>query len=208
MKTIEFTRIANSVNGKPRYVAHFFSLLKDEEQTVSNYELACKRANKLGGKKYRGKDFGGGIVFQSNNIYWTEQRINEMLCSLTKIVREEKGVQLIRSIYIYSGCYSVCCGDITKDGLNLDAALDLFTKLVNQKSMKTNRIILESDYDEILKENYGYKCVQHNAKYCAVFGAINVHITNIKTGGEKTLYNWKSYSYDGLCRVFDTLKFE
>ena len=132
MKTIEFTRIANSVNGKPRYVAHFFSLLKDEEQILSNYELACKRANKLGGKEYRGKDFVGGIVFQSYNIYWTEQCIKEMLCSLTKIVMEEKGVQLIRSIYIYSGCYSVSCGDITKDGLNLDAALDLFTQLVKK----------------------------------------------------------------------------
>lgn len=27
--------------------------------------MACKRANTVGGRKYTGKDFGGGIVFQS-----------------------------------------------------------------------------------------------------------------------------------------------
>ena len=82
MKTIEFTRVNNDANGNPRYVTHFFSLLKDEEQTLPNYGLAVKRANKLGGKKYRGSDFGGGIVFQSYNIARTEQRINEILAAL------------------------------------------------------------------------------------------------------------------------------
>ena len=79
MKTIEFTRVNNDVYGNPRYVTHFLSLLNEEEQTLSNYNLAVKRANKLGGKKYRGSDFGGGIVFQSYNLDCLRKRIIEML---------------------------------------------------------------------------------------------------------------------------------
>lgn len=58
---ISLYRTTNDVNGNPRYVAHFLSIHKD-------YETACKMAKKIGGRKYRGKDFGGGIVFQSYNI--------------------------------------------------------------------------------------------------------------------------------------------
>ena len=79
MKTIEFTRVNNDVYGNPRYVTHFFSLLKEQEQTLSNYNLAVKRANKLGGKKYRGSDFGGGIVFQSYDLAGLRKRITDML---------------------------------------------------------------------------------------------------------------------------------
>ena len=82
MKTIEFTRVNNDVYGNPRYVTHFFSLLKGDEQTLSNYNLAVKRANKLGGKKYRGKDFGGGIVFQSYDLDGLRKRICLMLESI------------------------------------------------------------------------------------------------------------------------------
>ena len=79
MKKIEFTRVNNDFCGNPRFVTHFFSFLKEEEQTLSNYNLALKRANKLGGKKYRGSDFGGGIVFQSYNLSELRKRIIEIL---------------------------------------------------------------------------------------------------------------------------------
>ena len=79
MKAIEFTRVDNNFYGNPRYVTHFFSLLKEDEQTISNYNLAVKRANKLGGKKYRGSDFGGGIVFQSYNLDSLRKHIGEIL---------------------------------------------------------------------------------------------------------------------------------
>ena len=79
MKTIEFTGVNNDVYGNPRFVTHFFSFLKEDEQTLSNYSLAIKRANKLGGKKYRGSDFGGGIVFQSYNIDGLIKHIIDML---------------------------------------------------------------------------------------------------------------------------------
>ena len=79
MKTIEFTRVNNDFCGNPRFVTHFFSFLKEDEQTLSNYNLAVKRANKLGGKKYRGSDFGGGIVFQSYNLDGLRKHIGEIL---------------------------------------------------------------------------------------------------------------------------------
>ena len=82
MKTIEFTRVNNDVYGNPRYVTHFLSLLNEDEQTLSNYNLSVKRANKLGGKKYRGSDFGGGIVFQSYDPSYLSKRICLMLESI------------------------------------------------------------------------------------------------------------------------------
>ena len=82
MKTIEFIRVNNDFCGNPRFVTHFFSFLKEDEQTLSNYNLAVKRANKLGGKKYRGSDFGGGIVFQSYDLNGLRKRICLMLESI------------------------------------------------------------------------------------------------------------------------------
>jgi hypothetical protein len=65
-------RINNDINGNPRYVVHFYDLLRDNEgeglDVFQKYEIAVKKARKVGGAKYRGKDFGGGIVFQSYNI--------------------------------------------------------------------------------------------------------------------------------------------
>jgi hypothetical protein len=70
-------RINNDINGNPRFVVHFYDLLTDSESwglnltILQRYELALKKARKVGGKIYRGKDFGGGIVFQSYNIIET-----------------------------------------------------------------------------------------------------------------------------------------
>jgi hypothetical protein len=65
-------RINNDINGNPRFVVHFYDLLRDGEgeglTILEKYEFAVKKARKIGGKIYRGRDFGGGIVFQSYNI--------------------------------------------------------------------------------------------------------------------------------------------
>lgn len=92
---IEFTRISNDINGNPRYVCHFLNLLRKEEKgyycsqsnqyiepTISaeyRYNVAVKRANKIGGKKYHAKKYGGGIVFQSYNIEDTQNHILELI---------------------------------------------------------------------------------------------------------------------------------
>ena len=72
-------RINNDVNGNPRYVVHFYDLLTDIEglnlSILERYELALQKARKVGGKIYRGKDFGGGIVFQSYNILETINKV-------------------------------------------------------------------------------------------------------------------------------------
>lgn len=85
-REIDFTRINNDTNGNPRYVCHFNDLLTDaERQDYSGdwinrrYNTAIKRANKIGGKKFHNKQYGGGIVFQSYNIKATENRIFELL---------------------------------------------------------------------------------------------------------------------------------
>jgi hypothetical protein len=68
-------RINNDLNGNPRFVVHFLTLLNEGEdqglEVLQSFDLALKKARKVGGTKYRGRDFGGGIVFQSYNIQET-----------------------------------------------------------------------------------------------------------------------------------------
>jgi hypothetical protein len=70
-----YKRINNDINGNPRYVVHYLAFLGEDER---GYDLAHTRAKKLGGKKYRGKDFAGGFVFQSYNINETLRQIVAM----------------------------------------------------------------------------------------------------------------------------------
>lgn len=81
--TISFTRIKNDTNGNPRYVCHFLTLNTEEELNAvgglnSRYQLACKRANSIGGRKYHTKAYGGGIVFQSYNLDCVVEAINRV----------------------------------------------------------------------------------------------------------------------------------
>lgn len=98
--SIEFTRVKNDVNGNPRYVCHFLSLVSEKEMEAIReevkehnskgnspmrfainevYEVALNRAKKIGGKRYSTKEYGGGIVFQSYNIKETERDILKLL---------------------------------------------------------------------------------------------------------------------------------
>lgn len=81
-RKIDFTRIDNDVNGNPRYVVHYLDLKRPDEKL--SYEQVIKRANKIGGKKYHTKKFGGGIVFQSYNISDVEKEIKELLENIGK----------------------------------------------------------------------------------------------------------------------------
>lgn len=77
----DFTRVIGDMYGNPRYVIHFTDLLKDtEDGTVEyKYEIALKRAKKLGGKIYRGKDIGGGIVFTTAGTESLSERLNKLI---------------------------------------------------------------------------------------------------------------------------------
>ena len=74
----EFYSVKSDVNGNPRYVTHYLAFLNTSECGVDSYELAKKRANKLGFKVYRGRDFGGGFVTTSYNLENDIERIIKM----------------------------------------------------------------------------------------------------------------------------------
>lgn len=74
----DFTRISNDTYGNPRYVIHFLKVDRD-------YDKAVKIANKVGGKKFHNKQYGGGIVFQSYNIDETARYLNNAISKNKKV---------------------------------------------------------------------------------------------------------------------------
>lgn len=68
---MEWTRIKNDVNGNGRWVCHFTDLENDAESLRARYTLserydrAVKAANKVGGRRFHNRSYGGGIVFQA-----------------------------------------------------------------------------------------------------------------------------------------------
>jgi hypothetical protein len=90
----DFKRVNNDVNGNPRYVCHYTHFILDAEKEIKpnyaysvskvsiEYNIAIKRANKLGGRNFHNKQYGGGIVFQSYNIEDICKHINEMMNNL------------------------------------------------------------------------------------------------------------------------------
>ena len=68
---VTFWNVASDINGNPRYVFHWMSL--DE-----SYAAAMKKARSLGGQVYRGRWFGGGIVFTCFNLRLAAEQINEL----------------------------------------------------------------------------------------------------------------------------------
>jgi hypothetical protein len=76
---MEFKRIKNDTNGNPRFVFHFLAFLGSETGSIlDRYQIALKKSRRLGGKAYKGKDFGGGIVLQSYNIQETILKIEAL----------------------------------------------------------------------------------------------------------------------------------
>lgn len=69
---MNWTRVSNDVNGNPRFVVHF-----TEAFPGLDYKNACQAAASIGGKRYRGKDYGGGIVFVSYSLPETETAIEK-----------------------------------------------------------------------------------------------------------------------------------
>lgn len=89
---IEVTRISSDVNGNPRRVVHFLALNTPSELANSDlsltakYHAAVKRANRIGGRRYHNKQYGGGIVFQSYND-------NELVDHIRAIVAKDENKQ-------------------------------------------------------------------------------------------------------------------
>lgn len=72
--TIRFKHINNDVNGNPRYIVHFLQCKPFEG---ASYEQTVKACNKIGGRRYHNKSYGGGIVFQGDKRE-IEKAINEL----------------------------------------------------------------------------------------------------------------------------------
>jgi hypothetical protein len=58
---VAYFKIDNDYNGNPRYVIHFLEIDND-------YNKAINKAREIGGKVYKAKWFGGGIVIQSYSL--------------------------------------------------------------------------------------------------------------------------------------------
>ena len=86
-------RVDNDTNGNPRYVIHFLAFVNDADSDSARitaqktrafnhlpglFNTALYKSRSIGGKKYRGKDFGGGIVIQSYDIDGDLARIVEI----------------------------------------------------------------------------------------------------------------------------------
>ena len=78
---INWKRIKRDTNGNSRYVCHFFNLVPDLKGDGLDglYNIAVKRANKIGGRKFHNKQFGGGIVFQTTDTCSTERDIKRLI---------------------------------------------------------------------------------------------------------------------------------
>ena len=78
-------RAKNDINGNPRHVLHFLdylSLIGEYPENRNNdilalCEYAISHSKKHGGKKYRNKDFGGGIVFCTYSVFDLVKRIKD-----------------------------------------------------------------------------------------------------------------------------------
>lgn len=97
---IELLRVGCDSRGNSRYVVHFLNFITDKDKeeakmlsktcspfnfpTHYEYELAIRKARKIGGKRYTAKHYGGGIVFTSNSKEALIQSINELMDDNTK----------------------------------------------------------------------------------------------------------------------------
>jgi hypothetical protein len=66
----DFTRVNSDINGNPWYVIHFLQCCLGSWQgdIGTRYTKTIKLMNKLGGRKFHNKQYGGGIVFRSYNL--------------------------------------------------------------------------------------------------------------------------------------------
>ena len=75
-RDVEFYRTKSDVNGNPRWIVWFLAFDNLEPERIEGEPLNVhydRWANNVadalcgGARRYRGKDFGGGVVFQSYN---------------------------------------------------------------------------------------------------------------------------------------------
>ena len=78
---IEFIGVNNDVNGNPRYLVHFLRFIKESESELpisEKWNIANRRAKKVGFKIYQGKQYGGMYVGTSYDLRETANEIKNM----------------------------------------------------------------------------------------------------------------------------------
>jgi hypothetical protein len=91
----EITRVDCDNDGNSRYVVHFLNFITKQDKaeawllsktctpfnfsTHYEYEIAIRKARKIGGKRYKAKHYGGGIIFTSNSKQALAESIAELM---------------------------------------------------------------------------------------------------------------------------------
>jgi hypothetical protein len=78
---MKFTRVKSDINGNPRYVVHFLECCPESYKS-DTYNKTCKLMNRIGGRKYNTKSYGGGVVFQSYNLDDLQKHIEELIAEV------------------------------------------------------------------------------------------------------------------------------
>jgi hypothetical protein len=81
---MKFTRVKSDINGNPRYVVHFLECCPESwrEDITYRYTATCKLMNRIGGRKYNTKSYGGGVVFQSYSLDDLQKHIEELIAEV------------------------------------------------------------------------------------------------------------------------------
>lgn len=94
MSSYVIRRVKPDINGNSRFVIHFLAFNTQAELDKSGpdwipimekFARALSRAKKFGGCRYRGKDFGGGIVFQAHS----EQEVADIVIRIHETSNNE-----------------------------------------------------------------------------------------------------------------------
>lgn len=67
---LQIFRTNNDIHGNGRYIIHYSDI-------YYKYDAARKIALNCGGRKYRGKDFGGGFIFTANSAEFLAEKLAE-----------------------------------------------------------------------------------------------------------------------------------
>lgn len=83
---LDWHRINCDGNGNGRHVVHFLQCepmsWKNDGGIPDRYARVCKLMNKIGGRKFHNKQYGGGIVFQTSSPEYEEFYIARLLMSI------------------------------------------------------------------------------------------------------------------------------
>ena len=121
-ESVEVFSVDSDANGNPRYVIHWMNV--PGADTFAEARMAMGAT--LGGREYRAKWFGGGIVFSS---YSVSDELTRAFASIRKTAEKEAVERLIDAA---KRAYVVCCdlGCCLTEMPRLITAIEKMEKLI------------------------------------------------------------------------------